>query len=88
MRAAASGRTECVQLLLSAGADITVQNNVSIILLSLRRCTFNMCKYYDNFIFLVIELFLVRVLHFIIVTVFIIYCTFNCDEKLLFYFNC
>ena len=34
MRAAADGKTECVQLLLSAGADITVQDTVSNILLS------------------------------------------------------
>ena len=42
MRAAvAYGKTQCVQLLLSAGADINVQDNVSnMILLSLRRCTY------------------------------------------------
>ena len=40
MGAAANGKTECVQLLLSAGADVNVQNKVSNILLSLRRCTY------------------------------------------------
>ena len=35
MSAALNGHTECVQLLLSAGADINIQNKVSNILLSL-----------------------------------------------------
>ena len=40
MWGAAYGNTECVQLLLSAGADINIQNKVRNILLSLRRCTY------------------------------------------------
>ena len=37
MCAASNGTTECVQLLRSAGANINIKDNVSNIILSLRR---------------------------------------------------
>ena len=58
MRAAEYGKTECVQLLLSAGADINFQDKVSNNYYFCGVVRMNMCEYYDNFIFLVIVLFL------------------------------
>ena len=57
MRAAKYGKTECVQFLLSAGADSNIQDKVSNILFFCSVVRIIMCESLDNLIVVVILFF-------------------------------